>query len=171
MFLHGTGTTTFDVAAGHTDTIGGTDAIAGNRQPRQDRRRHADPRRHQQLYRHDRASTAACFQVDGSIAAATTVNSGGTLGGNGTTGAVTVNAGGTLAPGASAGILTTGNVALAAGASFAVEFGGTNPGVGGYDQVKVTGTVSLGGASLLGGFLGMPSFVPTPGEQLHDHRQ
>ena len=76
---------------------------------------------------------------------------------------VSVEAGGTLLPGASAGILSTGNLDLVAGASFEVEFGGTTPGIGGYDQVKVTGTVSLGGASLLGTFLG--SFVPTPGDQ------
>ncbi|MCB1496901.1 MAG: autotransporter-associated beta strand repeat-containing protein, partial [Bauldia sp.] len=102
------------------------------------------------------------LQVDGSITSAVTVKSGGTLGGKGMTGGVTVMAGGTLAPGASPGILSTGNVALAAGATFAVELAGTTPGIGGYDQVKVTGTVSLGGASLDGDVL--PGFVPSVGD-------
>ena len=97
------------------------------------------------------------LQVDGSIAgSATTVNNGGTLGGNGITGAVTVAAGGTLAPGASAGILNTGSIAFAAGAILAIELGGTSPGVGGHDRLDVTGTVDLTGAtiaaSLIGGF-------------------
>ena len=102
--------------------------------------------------------SAGTLQVDGSIAtSATTVNSGATLGGNGTTGAVDVASAGTLAPGANAaGTLTTGNLSFAAGANFAVELGGTSPGVGGYDQVVVNGSVDLNGAtlsvSILGGF-------------------
>ena len=83
-----------------------------------------------------------------------TIVNAGTLGGHGTIGAVTVNNGGILAPGASAGILHTGNLTFAAGATFAVELGGMLPGQ--YDQLDVTGTVSLGGATLdlsvLGGF-------------------
>ncbi|MCB1502084.1 MAG: autotransporter-associated beta strand repeat-containing protein, partial [Bauldia sp.] len=101
------------------------------------------------------------LRVDGSITSAVTVTSGGTLGGRGSTGAVTVQAGGTLAPGASPGILSTGTIALAAGATFAVELAGTTPGIGGYDQVKVTGTVSLGGADLDGDVIG--GFVPSVG--------
>src|SRR5690606_30530294 len=89
------------------------------------------------------------------IASETIVNAGGTFGGNGTTAAIQVNAGGTLAPGASTGILRTGDVALAVGAAFDAELGGTAAGPG-YDQVKVAGTVALGGAvldlSLLTGF-------------------
>src|SRR5262249_32262959 len=77
----------------------------------------------------------------------TTVNAG-TLGGTGTIRAVTVNSGGTLAPGASAGIFHTGNASFGAGAHFAVELGGTSAGVNGYDQLAVTGTVALGGATL-----------------------
>jgi len=94
--------------------------------------------------------TAGTLIVDGSIASSSdvTVEDGATLGGGGTTGAVTVASGGTLAAGASAGILNTGSVALVAGAMFEAEIGGTTPGVGGYDQVKVTGTVGLGGATL-----------------------
>src|SRR6185369_5608722 len=88
--------------------------------------------------------------VDGSIAfsSATTVNNGGTLGGNGTTGAVNVLSGGTLSAGHSPGILITGDLSLSSGAIFKEEIGGTNPGVSGYDQVQVHGTVSLGGATL-----------------------
>ncbi len=97
------------------------------------------------------------LRIDGSILTSVAVNTGGTLGGNGTTGAVNINAGGTLAAGASAGILNTGSIALVAGAFFEAEIGGSKPGVGGYDQVKVTGTVDLGGATLdallLGGFV------------------
>ena len=87
---------------------------------------------------------AGLLRVDGSIAnSATTVATGATLGGNGTTGAVTVEAGGTLAAGASAGMLTTGDLALSAGAFLEAEIGGTTAGVGGYDQIVVNGTVAL----------------------------
>jgi autotransporter-associated beta strand protein len=98
---------------------------------------------------------AGLLRVTGSIDSAATVRSGATLGGTGTAAAVTVAGGGTLAPGSSTGILTTGNLALAAGATFAVELAGTTPGTG-YDRVTVHGTVSLGGSTLdldlLGGF-------------------
>jgi len=104
------------------------------------------------------------LQVDGSIAnSAVTVQDGGTLGGNGSTGAVTVEYGATLAPGAgaSAGLLNTGALSLEAGATFAVELGGANAGVGGYDQIHVTGTVTLSGATLSTSLIG--SFAPTSG--------
>ena len=105
---------------------------------------------------------AGLLQVDGSIAnSATTVLAGATLGGNGTTGAVAVLANGAIGAGASAGILTTGDLALASGAFFEVEIGGTAAGPGGYDQVVVNGTVALGGATLDMTFLG--NFVPTFG--------
>jgi Ca2+-binding RTX toxin-like protein len=81
-----------------------------------------------------------------------TVESGGTLGGNGSTDALTVLDGGTLAPGESAGIITVTSLTLAAGATFEVEIGGFSPGPGGYDQVIVQddpdGPVSLDGADL-----------------------
>jgi hypothetical protein len=87
------------------------------------------------------------------------VQSGATLGGIGTlTNGVTVNAGGTLAPGGSAGILNTGNLVLSPGSTLAAEINGTTPGTG-HDQVNVTGSVALGGATLsvtLG-------FSPAPG--------
>ncbi len=98
--------------------------------------------------------------VTGAIASATAVSNGGTLGGTGTAAAVTVASGGTLAPGSSTGILTTGNLALAAGATFEIELDGTTPGTG-YDRVTVNGTVSLGNATLDLDLLG--DFVPGVG--------
>ena len=93
------------------------------------------------------------LEVTGSIAnSAVTVQSGGTLGGSGTTGAVTVEAGGTFAPGDPTTI-TVASLTLNSGAHFGEAIGGTNPGTGGadgYDQtiVQSGGTVSLGGAAL-----------------------
>jgi autotransporter-associated beta strand protein len=105
--------------------------------------------------------------VDGSLTVSpVTVGTGATLGGTGTvTGAVTVNSGGTLAAGHSPGILNTGNLSLSSGSTLAVEIGGATPGTGAgfYDQVNVTGTVNLGGATLnLAAFGG---YVPTADDQ------
>ncbi len=84
----------------------------------------------------------------GSIASPVTVNSGGTLGGTGTiTNTVTVNSGGTIAPGTSPGILNTGTLTLTAGSTLTVEINGTTVGTQ-YDQVNVTGGVTLGNATL-----------------------
>ena len=97
-----------------------------------------------------------------------TVNNGGTLaGGNsgGTTGSVlgnvTVNNGGGIAPGSSGpGILTVnGNVAFSSGSTLRLDLNGATAGSG-YDQLKVNGTVDLGGATLS---LAV-GFVPTPGQ-------
>lgn len=87
--------------------------------------------------------------VNGSTSgsSAVAVNSGGTLGGSGTVGAVTVNSGGKIAPGTSPGILNAGNTSFSSGSTFAVEINGTTVGTG-YDQLNVTGTVSLGSATL-----------------------
>jgi autotransporter-associated beta strand protein len=77
----------------------------------------------------------------------TTVN-GGTLGGGGKIGALLVNSGAALAPSSTTTqILKTGNVAFSAGSNFAVTLNGTTAGTG-YDQLSVTGTVNLTGASL-----------------------
>ena len=103
---------------------------------------------------------AGTLAVIGSIVSPVTVNSGGTLGGTGTTSnAVTVNSGGTLAPGLSTGIINTGDLALTAGSTLAIEINGTTVGTQ-YDQVNVTGTVTLGGATLNV----VLSFTPTAGQ-------
>ena len=91
--------------------------------------------------------TGGTLLVNGSIgSSAVTVANTATLGGTGTAGAVTVNSGGTLSPGTSPGILNTGNLSLASGSTYAVEISGTTAGE--FDQTAVTGTVSLGGATL-----------------------
>jgi hypothetical protein len=72
-----------------------------------------------------------------------TVNSGGTLSGNGSaTAAAVVNAGGTIAPGSGAATLSFGgNLTLASGSSYAAEIYG----VGTSDKLAVTGVLSAGG--------------------------
>src|SRR5262249_43374180 len=85
-----------------------------------------------------------------------TVKAGGILDGTGTVlGAVTVESGGVLSSGvdtpfspAVTGILQTGNLTLDSGAHLDIVLAGPEPGVGGYDQVMVTGTVQLTGAVL-----------------------
>lgn len=69
-----------------------------------------------------------------------TVNDGGVLKGDGTVADVTVNTGGTIAPGLSPGCLSTGNLTLAG--TYEVEIDGTTVCTE-YDQIQVTGTVSL----------------------------
>ena len=101
-------------------------------------------------YTGDTAVDSGRLLVQGSLAGDSdvSVNSDGILGGTGDiAGVVTVNAGGFLAPGTSPGILNTGSVTFDAGSIFSVELDGTTPGVG-YDQLDVTGTVALGGATL-----------------------
>jgi autotransporter-associated beta strand protein len=94
------------------------------------------------------AVNAGTVTVTGLIVSPVTVNSGGTLGGTGTiTNTVTVNSGGALAPGLSTGIINTGDLALTAGSTLAIEINGATVGTQ-YDQVNVTGTVNLGGATL-----------------------
>lgn len=77
----------------------------------------------------------------------TTVN-GGVLAGGGKIGALLVNSGATLAPSTPiTQIFKTGNVAFSAGSTFAVALRGATAGTG-YDQISVTGTVNLAGATL-----------------------
>jgi autotransporter-associated beta strand protein len=92
--------------------------------------------------------------------------SGQTLKGEGTlAGTLGVQSGATLSPGASPGILNSGSVVFESGSTFAVEIEGAVAGAGnppgtGYDQLNVSGTVTLNGATLaLSG-----SYVPAPGE-------
>ena len=85
--------------------------------------------------------------VNGSSSSLVTVNAGATLGGNGSVGATTVN-GGTLAPGNSIGTLTVnGNLSFTAASSYMVEVSPANA-----DRTNVTGTATLGGATVNAGF-------------------
>jgi autotransporter-associated beta strand protein len=77
-----------------------------------------------------------------------TMVNGGTLGGGGKIGNVVVNSGATLAPATTTTqVFKTGNVAFSAGSAFNVALQGTAAGTG-YDQLSVTGTVNLAGATL-----------------------
>ena len=81
-----------------------------------------------------------------------TVASGGVLMGTGTACTITVNPGGTIAPGRSPGCLTSGNLSLSG--TYTAEIGGTTACTQ-YDQLQVTGTVTVGGSlslSLVNGF-------------------
>ncbi len=70
----------------------------------------------------------------------TSVSKGGTLMGTGTVGILTVDAGGILAPGHSPGCMNSGNFTLVG--TYQVQIGGTTACTE-YDQMKVTGTVTL----------------------------
>jgi autotransporter-associated beta strand protein len=92
---------------------------------------------------------AGTLSVNGSIASSslTTVNAGGTLGGNGAVGNTTIN-GGTLAPGNSIGTLAVqGNLVFTVAASYMVEVSPANA-----DRTNVTGTATLGGATVKASF-------------------
>ena len=106
---------------------------------------------------------AGTLLVDGSIASSSlvTVNGGATLGGSGTTGAVTVASGGILAAGASPGILHTGALELQAGAVLKIEIAGGSAGTG-FDQIDVTGAVTLTGATLSLSLVA--PYLPTAGD-------
>src|SRR5205809_1102570 len=96
--------------------------------------------------------SAGTLLVNGSQGSSAASLNGGTLGGTGTGGAVTSTAsGGTVSPGvAGPGILSSGNVNWSSGSpSFLVQLNGTTAGTG-YDQLNVTGSVNLGGATLSG---------------------
>lgn len=84
--------------------------------------------------------------VNGSVSTSvlTTVSGTGTLGGIGTVGALTATAGGTVAPGNSPGILNAGNTSLESGSTLSIEINGDTVGSR-YDQLNVTGSVSLAG--------------------------
>jgi autotransporter-associated beta strand protein len=92
---------------------------------------------------------AGTLTINGSIVhSATTVRSGATLAGHGITSDVTVLGGGILSPGPGPAILDTRNLLLDPHAHFRVQLGGATPGLHGYDQINVTGTVQLTGAKL-----------------------
>ena len=96
--------------------------------------------------------SAGTLLVNGAQSSSAVSLNGGTLGGTGTVGAITSTAsGGSVSPGqAGPGILNSGNVNWSSGSpSFVVQLNGTTAGSG-YDQLNVTGTVNLTGASLSG---------------------
>ncbi len=75
------------------------------------------------------------------------IQSGGTLKGTGTVKRVDIFNGAKLSPGLSPGCLSTGDLFFAEGSTYEFEVGGTEACTG-YDQTKVTGTVSLGNGTL-----------------------
>lgn len=79
--------------------------------------------------------------INGS-ASQVTVFDKGILKGTGTISELVVEAGGRVAPGNSPGILNVGDTVLSSGSLFEVEIAGTEAGSG-YDQLKVTGTISV----------------------------
>jgi autotransporter-associated beta strand protein len=94
--------------------------------------------------------TGGTLLVNGSTSSssAVTVNSGTTLGGTGAIGGtVTVNSGANLSPGTSPGILNTGSVTLNSGSNLLIDINGTTPSQ--FDQLIVTGTVTLTGSNLV----------------------
>ncbi len=95
-------------------------------------------------------------KVQGTQSSPFTVTNGSYLKGTGTVGAVTVQSGGHVAPGNSPGCLNSGNTSFVSGSAYDVEIAGTTVCTE-YDQLRVTGTVDLGGAtlntSLLNGFV------------------
>jgi len=88
----------------------------------------------------------------------TTVDSGGMLKGTGTVGALSVA--GTVAPGHSPGCITASSLTLTG--TYQAEIGGTTA-CSGYDQLQVTGAVSVAGATLSTSLYG--GFVPSVGQQ------
>ncbi len=96
--------------------------------------------------------TAGTLLVNGSQPTSAVSVNGGALGGSGTVGAITSTAaGGSVSPGSGGpGVLNSGNLNLSSGSpSVVVQLNGTTAGSG-YDQLNVTGTVNLTGASLSG---------------------
>jgi fibronectin-binding autotransporter adhesin len=90
-----------------------------------------------------------------------TIANGGILGGSGTTGDINAQSGSTLASGNSPGCLNSGNLTLVSGSTFEEQIAG-NTVCSEYDQVKVTGTVTLGNATL--STLLLNGFKPTAGK-------
>ncbi len=79
-----------------------------------------------------------------------TVQSGATLGGTGTINRpVSVESGGMMAPGTSPGILSANSTTFAAGSSFDVEVNGAATAGTDYDQLNISGTVTIDPAATL----------------------
>ncbi|TQV88071.1 immunoglobulin-like domain-containing protein [Aliikangiella coralliicola] len=77
------------------------------------------------------------------------IQSGGKLKGSGTVSGGTVNlqSGGAIAPGSSPGCIAAGNLSLSSGGSLEIEIEGSTA-CSEYDQLDITGSVSLGSATL-----------------------
>lgn len=102
------------------------------------------------------------LRVDGRMSnSVVTVNAGGTLRGTGKVGGLKGNSGATVGPGVnSPGILESlGNVELNAGSTLNIRLNGTNGGLN-YDQLKVKGTVTLGGTLAV-----TAGFIPAVGDR------
>ena len=102
--------------------------------------------------------TDGVLRVSGSISGSAVTVNGATavLGGTGTVGATTLINGGSINPGASPGVLNiAGNFTMSAGTTLGAEIDGTTVGAQ-YDQLSVTGTVTLANATLTlgGGYTG-----------------
>jgi fibronectin-binding autotransporter adhesin len=104
--------------------------------------------------------SAGTLLVNGSQSSSALSLNGGTLGGTGTVGTITsTSSGGTVSPGSGPGILNTSNINWSTGSpTFSIELNGTSAGTG-YDQLNVTGTVNLSGATLSGSV----GFAPAAG--------
>jgi autotransporter-associated beta strand protein len=106
------------------------------------------------------------INAPGSIATSflTDVHDGATLGGNGTVGPLRIQPGGRLAPAgnlSNTGSLASGDITLQGpDAQLSVEIGGRAPGL--FDQIVVTGSISLNGADLTGALIN--GFNPTPSD-------
>jgi hypothetical protein len=86
------------------------------------------------------------LRVTGSLTGATTVDGAGILDGTGTVGPVTTQNGAIIEPGTGGlGMLSTGNLPLQLGSHLHIDIGGPTP-VTQYDQLSVTGTVTLTGS-------------------------
>ncbi|HEY3322308.1 MAG TPA: autotransporter-associated beta strand repeat-containing protein [Planctomycetota bacterium] len=108
-------------------------------------------------------ASAGTLLINGAQASSGAVVNGGTLGGTGTTGAISATAsGGTLnagSPAAGPGILNTNGLALNSASTLSVNLASsTTPGTG-YDQIRVTGAVSLAGNLNI-----VPGFSPAMGD-------
>jgi fibronectin-binding autotransporter adhesin len=90
------------------------------------------------------SSFAGELIINGNMPGSATVAPGGVIGGTGTIGQGLFGTGGTVAPGTSPGILNTAGLSLSGASTLAVELNGATPGTG-YDQLAVTGAVSVGG--------------------------
>ncbi|MGJ7525134.1 autotransporter domain-containing protein [Variovorax sp. GB1P17] len=90
--------------------------------------------------------TGGVLSVNGSLGGTLNIESGGTLKGSGSVGSTVLASGATLAPGNSIGTLTVnGDFTFAPGSRYQVE---TDPS-GASDLLRVTGTATLGGASVI----------------------